>query len=390
MNAFDYLKYIWPHIHPFFTDPKVRNAVWQIWFNRDYTEWAALRNSDSYTLTNWAGAQYMYAYIRKDIAAQLWPYGATAQQVTQPSDPYASITTPVTPDLVLGQAGSAQGQFQGPRALALAPDGSLYVADSLNNRIQHIAPDGQVLQAWGTFADAATGNAPGGTFNEPWGVAVAPDGSVYVADTWNYRIQKFTSDGQFVKMWGFGPAMGQDGFYGPRGLAVDSLGRLFVADTGNKRIVIFDADGNYLAEFGTPGMSLGQLDEPVAVALDASGNVYVTDTWNQRIQVFAPDADKLVYTATDEWPVEGWYGNSLENKPFITVDGTGTVSVTDPEVCRVISFSSNGQPVRVWDGCAAGAFSRPSGIASDGAGGLWVTDATNGTLIHFKTEIANP
>jgi predicted membrane-bound mannosyltransferase/sugar lactone lactonase YvrE len=390
MTVFEYLKYVWPHIKPFFTDAKVRSAVWQIWFNRDYTEWAALRNSDSYTLTNWAGAQYMYAYIRKDIAAQLWPYGATAQQVTQPSDPYASITTPVTPDLVLGQAGSAQGQFQGPRALALAPDGSLYVADSLNNRIQHIAPDGQVLQAWGTFADAATGNAPGGTFNEPWGVAVAPDGSVYVADTWNYRIQKFTSDGQFVKMWGFGPAMGQDGFYGPRGLAVDSLGRLFVADTGNKRIVIFDADGNYLAEFGTPGMSLGQLDEPVAVALDASGNVYVTDTWNQRIQVFAPDADKLVYTATDEWPVEGWYGNSLENKPFITVDGTGTVSVTDPEVCRVISFSSNGQPVRVWDGCAAGAFSRPSGIASDGAGGLWVTDATNGTLIHFKTEIANP
>ncbi len=390
MTVFEYLKYVWPHIQPFFTDAKVRSAVWQIWFNRDYTEWAALRSSDSYTLTNWAGAQYMYAYIRKDIAAQLWPYGATAQLVTQPSDPYASITTPVTPDLVLGQAGSAEGQFQGPRALALAPDGSLYVADSLNNRIQHIAPDGQVLQAWGTFADVAMGDAPGGTFNEPWGVAIAPDGSVYVADTWNYRIQKFTSDGQFVKMWGFGPAIGQDGFYGPRGLAVDSLGRLFVADTGNKRIVIFNADGNYLAEFGTPGMGLGQLDEPVAVALDASGNVYVTDTWNQRVQVFAPDADKLAYTATAEWPVDGWHGNSLENKPFITVNGAGIVSVTDPEVCRVISFSSNGQPVRVWDGCAAGAFSRPSGIVSDGTSGLWVTDAASGTLVHFKTEITNP
>jgi predicted membrane-bound mannosyltransferase/sugar lactone lactonase YvrE len=390
MTVFEYLKYLWPHIQPFFTDAQVCSAIWQIWFNRDYTEWAALRNSDSYTLTNWAGAQYMYAYIRKDIDAQLWSYGATAQPATQPSDPYASITTPVTPDLVLGQAGSAEGQFQGPRALAVAPDGSLYVADSLNNRIQHIAPDGKVLQVWGIYADVAAGDAPGGTFYEPWGVAVAPDGSVYVADTWNYRIQKFTSDGQFVKMWGFGPAMGQDGFYGPRGLAVDSLGRIFVADTGNKRIVIFDADGNYLAEFGTAGMSLGQLDEPVAVALDASGNVYVTDTWNQRVQVFAPDADKLVYTATAEWPVDGWYGNLLENKPFITVDGAGTVSVTDPEVCRVVSFSSSGQVVRVWDGCAAGAFVRPSGIASDGAGGLWVTDAANGTLVHFKTEIANP
>ena len=146
------------------------------------------------------------------------------------------------------------GQFQAPREIALAPDGSLYVADSLNNRIQHLSPDGKVLQVWGTHADVAKGDAPGGTFNEPWGVAVGPDGSVYVADTWNYRIQKFTSDGKFLSMWGSGPALGQDQFYGPRGLAVDSLGRLFVADTGNKRIVIYDANGNYLSEFGLPGM----------------------------------------------------------------------------------------------------------------------------------------
>jgi streptogramin lyase len=72
------------------------------------------------------------------------------------------------------------------------------------------------------------------------------------------------------------------------------------------------------------------------------------------------------------------------------VDKTGVVSVTDPEMCRVISFSSSGQSVRVWEGCATGAFGRPSGIASDDAGGLWVTDAASGTLVHFKTEITNP
>ena len=254
MSVFDYLKYVWRHIRPFFTDAKVRNAVWQIWFNRDYTAWAALSGSDSFTLTNWGGTQYMYEYIRKDITTQLWPLGASAQAVAQPADPYAGITSPVAPELVLGTAGSGPGQYLSPRELALAPDGSLYVADSLNHRIQHIGPDGKVLQEWGTFADISKGDAPGGTFNEPWGVAVGPDGSVYVADTWNYRIQKFSSDGTFEKMWGTGPSDAADGFYGPRGLAVDGLGRVFVADTGNKRIVIYDGGGKYLGEFGSPGV----------------------------------------------------------------------------------------------------------------------------------------
>ena len=385
MTVFDYLKYTWPHIQPFFTDPAVRNAVWQIWFNRDYTAWAALQGSDAYTLTNWGTAERMRFYVRKDIASKLWPYGTTAQPIAQPTDPYANITTPVIPESMLGTVGSASGQFQAPRGIALAPDGSLYVADSLNHRIQHLSLDGKVLQVWGTFADVSKGAAPGGTFNEPWGVAVAADGSVYVADTWNYRIQKFTSGGKFLLMWGTGPAMGQNQFYGPRGLAVDSLGRLFVADTGNKRIVIYDPNGNYLSEFGMPGMQLGQLDEPVDIAVDLSGNVYVTDTWNQRVQVFSPDSTKLVYTATAEWHVEGWFGTGLDNKPFVTVDANGSVSITDPGLCRVISFNPGGKPSHVWDGCAAGAFQSPSGIVSDGSGGLWVTDAASGKLVHFKT-----
>jgi sugar lactone lactonase YvrE len=330
----------------------------------------------------------MTFYVRKDIASKLWPYGTVPQTVTQPVDPYAAITNPVTPDKVVGQVGGVAGQFQAPRGIALAPDGSLYVADSGNNRIQHLSPDGNVLQVWGSFADVSKGKAPGGTFNEPWGVAVAPDGSVYVADTWNYRIEKFTSDGKFLQMWGSGPAEGNDQFYGPRGLAVDSLGHVFVADTGNKRIVIFDGSGNFLGEFGAPGAQVGQLDEPVDITLDAQGIAYVTDTWNQRIQVFNPDATRLIYSASAEWDVNGWSGNGLDNKPFITVDAAGTVSVTDPEVCRIISFSaSTGKATQVWDGCTSStAYQLPTGLVSDASGGLWVTDANNGKLVHFETQ----
>ncbi len=86
-----------------------------------------------------------------------------------------------------------------------------------------------------------------GTFNEPWGIAVGPDGSVYVTDTWNHRIEKFTAAGKFITAWGiFGQGETPDSFYGPRGLAVDAEGRVYVTDTGNKRIVVFDSNGNFI------------------------------------------------------------------------------------------------------------------------------------------------
>ncbi len=376
-----YLQFAWRHIRPFFTDPAVCRAVWQIWLNRDYRDWAALRASNAYTLTHWGVAERMTFYLRKDVNSLVWNYGAAAAEPTvEVTDPYLALTVPFEPEREVGAEGSAAGQFLGPRALAVAPDGSLYVADSRNHRIQHLSAEGEVLHVWG-----GPGSNPG-QFNEPWGVAVSPDGRyVYVSDTWNHRIQQFTAGGRFLRAWGFfGMGETPQAFYGPRGIAVDSRGRVYVADTGNKRIVIFDAGGNYLAQIGRAGFAPGEFDEPVGVAVDADGLVYVSDTWNRRLQVFVPDGTGGFYV-TAAWPVTGWYGQSLENKPFVAVGGDGHIYLSDPEACRVIELDDTGQARRVWGGCG-GDLRLPDGLALDGRGGLWIGDAGSNRLFYIRLD----
>jgi DNA-binding beta-propeller fold protein YncE len=389
MSLGEYLSRVWQHLSPFFTDPRVRSAVFKIWLDRDYRAYAALQNSTSFTLDNWSPADRMHVYVRKDIAAQVWTLGARPAipaADTSGSDAYDQAYAQRNPDQTFGASGAAPGQFQTPRGVAFAGDGSVYVADAGNHRIQHLQATGDVLQVWGSFADAAKSAAPGGTFNEPWGVAVGPDGAVYVADTWNHRVQKFTADGQFVKMWnGWQLSDRTETFWGPRGIAVDASGRVYVTDTGNKRVVVFDADGNYVTQFGGAGSEPGQLEEPVGVAIDPQGRVVVADTWNQRVQVFAPDATGLTFTPAASWAVAAWYSQSLENKPFIAVAESGDVVLTDPEGCRVLEFSPAGQIAHIWGQCSSGidGFGQPSGIAADRAGGVWISDATNQRLLHF-------
>ncbi|MFN2196951.1 MAG: flippase activity-associated protein Agl23, partial [Anaerolineales bacterium] len=390
---FEYIRMVWPNqdyfgltldrIRDALTNPEIRAGLFQIWLNRDFTQYGeAIGNP--ITLTEWSPADRMRLYIRKDVAATLWDYatGPVPEEVV--ADPYEGGAVVRVADQSIGTAGSGAGQFAAPHGVAVAPDGSLYVADTENNRIQHFSPDGEFLAGWGSFADATVGSAPGGTFNLPWGVAVAPDGSVYAADTWNHRIQKFSPDGEFQTMWGyFGQAEAPEAFWGPRDVAVDAQGHVYVTDTGNKRVVVFDGDGGFITQFGASGLLPGQFDEPVGIDVDANGLVYVADTWNQRVQVFREVNGEFIVERT--WAVAAWYGESLENKPYLTVRPDGHVFVTDPETGRVIEFDPQGEFVAYFGGLSSGldGFGLAAGIASNADGGLWVSDPGNQRVLHF-------
>jgi DNA-binding beta-propeller fold protein YncE len=299
-----------------------------------------------------------------------------ARDISGPG-PLAGANSPSNLSVVssFGQPGSNPSEFNAPRAIAVGPDGSVYVADSLNHRVQKFDSAGRFLAQVG-----GQGTGPG-QFQEPWGVAVGPDGSVYVADTWNHRVQKFDPNLRFIAAWGGFAAAGPDSqaepsrFYGPRDVAVDASGRVFVADTGNKRIQVFGPDGQFLLALGGPGSEPGRFNEPVGLKFDGAGRLWVADTWNRRVQVFDAELQPIAQIA-----VPGWNGTGIQNKPYLAAGPDGSVWATDPEGGRLLRFN----PGFRLAGSFTGPFALPAGAAFDAAGQLLVTDGSASRVFRLR------
>jgi serine/threonine protein kinase len=273
--------------------------------------------------------------------------------------------------------------LQSPRGIAIASDGSVYVTDTGSHQIFHFDSEGKFLKKWGRFSGPDAGKAPKGSFNEPWGIAVGRDGSVFVADTWNFRIQKFSAEGTFLTSWGFQTQRGYDySLYGPRALATDFGGRLFVADTGNKRIVVYDSAGNYLKEIGGPGFEPGLFNEPVGLAFGPDYRLFVADNWNKRIQVFQEINGEFEHRM--EWPFLGWEDQSKDFKPYLAVSSDGRVWVTDPGNDRILVFTSTGDFLFAFGvfGSDSSSFSAPTGIAINHER-IYITDTNNHRIMIF-------
>jgi uncharacterized protein (TIGR03663 family) len=356
----------------------VRQALWDIFFYRDYTRYGQVFDGD-YSIGQWPLRHDLRLYVRKDVTARFWDQAVGGQTVALPPDPYAENVFEVAADLIIGggaATGGAPGQLLAPRNLAVGPEDRLYVADSGNHRIQLFDSDGNFLHTWGSF-----GTEPG-QFHEPWGIAV-DENYVYVADTWNHRVQKFTLEGEFVTLIGrsvpeVGDAAGL--FYGPRDVLVLGDGRLLVTDTGNHRIQVFDNQGNFLSQLGPRGQQLGEMNEPVGLAVGPDGFIYLADTWNARVQKLTPDGRPF-----DAWNVRAWRGESINNKPYVAVDQAGRVYVTDPEAYRVLIFNNRGDFLGRFGrfGQDAGGVGLINGIAVDGEGRVYLADAGNNRIVRY-------
>ncbi len=381
----------------------LRLGLWDIWWNRDYNAYGQA-TGENFDISQWPVADRMVFYVRKDIAAQVWTMGVgNVSPVAPPTNPFAKLRcTTCAADAVFAGTGNNPGQLNHPRGMAFGPDGNLYVADSLNGRISIFDPTGKLVSAFGvtgTGTDKAT--AAPGQFQEPWDVTVGADGWVYVADTWNSRVQVFDAQHQFVTMWGHleqvaGNQPGSnDGFWGPRAIAVDDQNRVYVADTGNKRIRVYDRTGKLLTTIGSAGAAPGQLNEPVGLAFDAkSQHLFVADSWNKRIEVFDVNTGSYV----SAWPVSAWTGsrNDTGTRPYLALDSTGTrLYASEPDLGQILvwdvsSLNAQGGEQPLLQFGLKGTtldnlhFNVLGGLATDAQGNLYAADAENGRVLRFS------
>lgn len=350
----------------FLFDPATRGRIWRYFLYRE--------------TVNPLGSTDFVMYERRDLVAGVWNVTATTGAAAPPEeDQYLKQARQVTAVQAWGTAGSGEGQLAEPKNLAVDADGSVYVVDSRNHRVQKFDRNGRFVTSWGSNG---TGN---GQFTEPWGIAVSRDGTVYVADTWNHRVQKFDAAGNFRGKWGkyanvMEGAAGPGDFFGPRAVAVDAQGNVYVADTGNHRVQKFDKDGKFLAVYGTRGAGDGQFNEPVGIFVDQSGLIYVADTWNHRVQKFDGAFKPLA-----QWSMAGWQSESPSNKPYLVADSAGNVYVSDPENQRIVKFSATGTVLAVWGklGSDNASLRLPTGLGIDASGNLFVADTQNNRIVKF-------
>lgn len=193
-------------------------------------------------------------------------------------------------------SGTWQGTFGpilGARGIAVRNDGNLVFGDEdpgTTRMVEMDSTNGNVLRTWGSFGSGD------GQFNFPVGTAASRTSSrVYVLDYHNQRVQAFDLLGgawSFAFKWGgAGSADGQ--FNNPEGICTDAAGNVYVADSANNRVQKFTAAGSHLKTIGSAGSGLGQLNGPNGVTVDDQGCLYVAEFWNDRIQKFAPDGTPL-------------------------------------------------------------------------------------------------
>lgn len=282
----------------------------------------------------------------------------------------------------IGVPGTRPGELSAVGALAVSGDGTLFVAEG-RNRIDRFSPAGTYVS---TFGKSGTGIGEfrfgGGRGNDAGaGGGLAVGGNfLFVSDSGNDRVLRFEQNGS-----GGAVIVPPGAVRNPKGLAVRKS-RLLVADDQNHRVLAMDFGGRVLKSIGAAkGTKPGQLNFPYGVALDGPGRLFVADNLNHRVVRFSTQPN---YPYKGRWGSYGTSPSKLAYPRGIATDGAGQVYVANTGNNRIEVFSNGGQLIRTMgiDGRGPGQFGNPTGVASDAQGFRAVTDSVNGRVQFFAPD----
>ena len=334
-------------------------------------------------------------------------------------DPHGIITTfagsggtsPGGPGTFNDGGPAVNGLLHLPQGVAVDKSGNVYIADTGDNRICKVTPDGNINNFAGDslgsfFGD--TGNAFSAELHGPSDVAVDSSGNVYIADTANAAIRKVTTDGLInsiagngtIGFSGDGAAATTAGLLAPMSVAVDSSGNVFMVENGDHRIRQIDTKGNIstIAGTGTAGFAgdgsqavQAQFNSPTGIAIDSSGALYIADASNLRIRKIAGgNISSVAGNGILSYSGDGGAALAAQlNSPLgVAVDSSGNIYLSDTgnNVVRkispdgvIVNFAGNGTAGFGGDGGAATSaqLNGPQGLAVDASGNLYIADALN-------------
>ncbi len=300
-----------------------------------------------------------------------------------------------------------QAQFRLPNSAAVDRAGNVYMADTANNTIRKISPDGVVSTLAGSSGNHGNANGTGSEarFWAPFGIAVDRAGNIYVADTANNTIRKVTPKGLVSALAGLAGHPGSTDdtgtnarFRNPWGVAVDSLGNVFVADMSNDTIRKITPTRMVSTLAGQAGISGGvdgagtsaQFNHPFAIAVDGADNLYVSDSANDTVRKITPGGvvSTLAGLPGQAGSTDG-SGNAARfwNPQGLAVDGKGNIYVADTGNHTIRRITPTGEVTTLaglaatsgaTDGIGKDArFNSPGGLAVDNTGNLYVADTGN-------------
>jgi len=223
-------------------------------------------------------------------------------------------------ELSWGSVGSGPGQFHFIKDIAVDSEGNVYAAEIANHRIQKFDSNGAFIRAW--------------FFAYPRAIAVGPDGSVFVTSSVNSAIHKFTSDGDFITSWGLPDGIPGDSNRLGRA-AIDAAGNVYVPDSYHHGVAVFTGNGEILTSWGTYGAAEGQFRFPTCVALGAMGELYVMDYYNNRVQEFGQVVTDVAGNqgvwplTTLEQPAPNPMREAMQVRFALSRDGRADLSVFD-------------------------------------------------------------